>query len=311
MQAISLPKLDDARIDPAPLKLGHVRVPRIKPGLPLFLSAGICLVVWWSWQPALAAASSSSIAFLLVMTVGMLHGCLDFEVAASQQRTSSRLRFSAIYNLQIALIAAVWIWSQQVAIWLFFASTAWHFGESDDAILKLNLSWPVRVLLGAALIGWVISTHLTRNYSDWQQLGVVPIGSAANIVIEAGLATLSLCIITAILLSSTASWPTIGLVFIALGFMAWLPLVPAFTLYFGFWHSLQMLYFLKEELHLNWQQLILKGLPYLLATYGLFAVLYLFRSFLPCTMEVLVMAVVSCLTLPHALCMHHLFERRA
>ena len=118
-----------------------------------------------------------------------------------------------------------------------------------------------------------------------------------------------LIVIATILSGLYLSWRDTCMLFAMLMITWLLPMIPAFTVYFGFWHSMHTLFLIKQDIKVTTQGLISKATPYLAICVGItFVMMALFSQF-SMGSEVVLVVFVSALTLPHAGTMHKLLLR--
>ena len=266
--------------------------------------------------PDFNQAYSYGITFIVIITLGLIHGSLDYDVDAGSKSSPNLLAFLGKYIFQMVIIAAIWMVAPALALSLFLLFTAWHFGETDFSLFKLKFE-PVTVMLyGVGITGWLLGSHYTPERKEFTD--------ALSLFIESNIGTtytfkqlteiLSLVsfglILAAAVLSKIFRTPIALLLLTALLLITWfLPLLLSFTFYFGFWHSMHTINLIMNDIKVNTKVLVIKSLPYLgtAITMGL-ASIFVLEAFDQNT-ELAIFVFISSLTLPHATVMHQMLKR--
>jgi Brp/Blh family beta-carotene 15,15'-monooxygenase len=264
---------------------------------------------------------------ILLTVVGIPHGAVDHLVEAKSQlgarRPFSLHRFLGLYVLQMTVYAALWLVFPAVSLLLFLLLSAWHFGESDTEPAPNHILWHAfKGCLGA----WVLCFILLREpaftadvihriargnpYADtawlwvWQHhiVVLIALGLCAVGLYSAGR-----------LLEPVAHACRRWLPWCAvMGVVYFLPLLPAFALYFGGWHAVNtfrhMHHYLGPEATPWW--LWRRALPFTLlstAVLLLTAVVW-WRAFSDVDPMPVVFIFIAIITLPHLLVMSRMFK---
>ena len=268
--------------------------------------------------------------FLLSMLIsGIPHGALDHIVQQENERRANRLfnntTFTRRYLAPIAIYALAWYLAPQLSFIIFILMSCWHFGETDIINIKSLpiLTVTLRFTYGVCIIAWILITHhaqateiLVRiipanstTFHLWlNSVKVIPFYYILSFLIMAlvvslmnthfnRLRSIQVCQLLIIIISTR-----------------WLPLLPAFAVYFAGWHSVITLFNIKAFIsgaNTNKRpekNLWVKALPFsLLAITGLIITAVLLNYFallfnpLP-----LVFVFLSVITLPHMQVMHKL-----
>lgn len=265
--------------------------------------------------PGFEQQYSYQLMFAVVLSLGLIHGCLDFEIAKVKAPKVSLFKFLLRYVSQILGIALIWLFSPTVALGVFLLCTAWHFGETDFSLFKLNQPAWVIFIYGLGLTGWLFGSHIDRNLDSLKLLGITSAGEVQFLVylakypvIFAGFSLLM--ILVAVLVSGLyRSFSKMGMLVLLLAVVWTLPVLQAFTVYFGFWHSLHTLYLIKSDIQISTKGLILKAIPYLVISISMTWLMIVAFSFIDLGSEVVLVVFISSLTLPHAITMHDLLNR--
>jgi len=262
-----------------------------------------------------------------VIILGIPHGALDHIVAekyaTSHHKSFSLILFLGNYLLQMVAYALLWFWFPAFSLFLFLIISAWHFGESDMHPAPKHIYWLLsQAILGAVVLFFIlmrepdftaeIVARITRNDDTtakvWQFLF-----RNALWVYASGFVALS---VTALLAQQVApvhinssKFTCFVLLLIVISF---LPLLPAFALYFGGWHSINTFNHISSFVNKerSMPQLWLVAMPFsivafvfLLATAAIWY--YAFSNVDPLPILFIFIAII---TLPHLLVMHNMFR---
>jgi Brp/Blh family beta-carotene 15,15'-monooxygenase len=292
----------------------------------------IALVAWQLLVGPLVYKFQVLFFITTILIFGIPHGALDRivdqEVARRRKTSFQKLTFSVKYIGAIAAYALLWHLFPQVSLVAFLLMSSWHFGETDFQLIKNKtlLSVFSRIVYGMSILLWIISTHTTEASVTIFQL--IPAASALlkvwlvvvenNQLIIAGAACI---IVAALLINQLGNWSKFSLkvifqLIIILTSCYFLPLLPAFALYFVGWHSLITLYNIEEFINtgtpttkrFSVMSLCLKALPASLMAIGaLLLTGLLFRYNAPIFNPLpLLFVFLSLITLPHVQVMHKL-----
>lgn len=265
--------------------------------------------------------------FLLVVS-GIPHGALDHlverERAARLGESFSLLRFLIKYLFTMGVYAGAWLLAPVPCLLVFLLISAWHFGETDLDNAPQTPYWSLaRLLSGGFVLAFILITHavettpiLTRIVQEdkvamliWQ--GIV--GQSGAVL--RGWATLTL-VLMMMAYGQRPAWLDgwrLARLLTVVAITYYLPLLPAFMLYFGGWHALSSFRSLRDYLPKNttnpaeaawrvWQQsLPLTGVAF--GFLGFFAIgwLYVIPDLDPLP---ILFILLSLITLPHISVMH-------
>lgn len=204
----------------------------------------------------------------LVATVGLLHGALDHKVAFAYFSVDARFRdwFRFLFGYVGVMIAygLLWFILPILALILFLGLSVWHFGQSDlspyqpkrgAALLFITRSSAVlAMILGfhveetQAILSSVIDISVLYPYAEVMAVGAWLLHVLTLLIFRPQ------PLIKALL---DISWLAVLSYF--------LPLLMAFSVYFGLWHSVNHLHELRNYLHYErWGNLVRDGLPFTL-----------------------------------------------
>lgn len=189
-----------------------------------------------------------------VLLTGIPHGALDHLVVAGtdarQQRAFSMRRFLVRYLLLMAIYALIWWQWPALALLAFMGCSAYHFGETDLALLPDHHTVADRFLFvgyGWLFVSFLTLTHTAEALPILAQLPGIEVSSEQFIAVvtahapaySMGCGVLALGLLVYV-------WRTVGgracgvllLQSVVLGVViATLPLLLAFTFYFAWWHA--------------------------------------------------------------------------
>jgi Brp/Blh family beta-carotene 15,15'-monooxygenase len=266
--------------------------------------------------PDFNQAYSYGITFIVIITLGLIHGSLDYDVDAGSKSSPNLLAFLGKYIFQMVIIAAIWMVAPALALSLFLLFTAWHFGETDFSLFKLKFESITVMMYGIGITGWLLGSHYTPERKEFTDALSFFIESNTNTTYTfkqlteiLSLVSLGLILVAAIL-SKMFRNPTALLLLTALLLITWyLPLLLSFTFYFGFWHSMHTINLIMNDIKVNTKVLVIKSLPYLGTAIVMgIASIFVLEAFNQNT-ELALFVFISSLTLPHATVMHQMLKR--
>lgn len=293
----------------------------------LTIALGSALVGWqWAAGSLPAPVQWLVVAGLLVGT-GIPHGALDHridrETATRQGRSFSLIGFLAKYLLTMVVYGLAWFVAPALSLLLFLLISAWHFGETDIERVPLTPAWTVtRFVAGGFVLAFILLTHAAEvtpildriTHGDaltktvWQQ----GLRYGPAVWLYWGLLTGYLFVRAYRLRPVGIDWFRLGRLAVVLGLGYPLPLLLAFSLYFGGWHALSSFQTIYRYLNhsqattLTARQIWLKSVPFTaLALVSLAGLAWWWQQYasqwdpLP-----LLFVFLSLITLPHLNVMH-------
>jgi beta-carotene 15,15'-dioxygenase len=215
------------------------------------LGAGLVLVQ--QWNGGLSPLVQMTFFGVLLGLTGIPHGALDHlveqETARKAQRPFHLYPFLGQYLLTMAGYGALWLVFPSGSLLFFLLMSAWHFGETD--LEKAPPTWPwnlARFILGTLVLSGILLLHRAETAPLVARISG---GNAAVLATWDFLATHATAVLVTLALTFAAlfaiayqqrpllldrgrvlRWCCILLL------TAYLPLLPAFALYFGGWHAL-------------------------------------------------------------------------
>jgi Brp/Blh family beta-carotene 15,15'-monooxygenase len=201
---------------------------------------------------------------ILIGATGIPHGALDHLIAKAnaeqENKTFTISRFLLRYVTVIVLYGFCWIKLPGISLVIFLIISAWHFGETDLHAANNILLWQVcRFLWGTLVLLIILLTHPEQTSAIVLRIS----GQSATVnnllsffvtngfIICVGL--FIICSTFLLLVHKKAKWNfNSGVIFnllLILGLTAYLPLLPAFALYFGGWHAIRSFEIIFTYLH--------------------------------------------------------------
>lgn len=301
-----------------------------------FFTITRCIVLLLGTLLAIAHGLTSvadwvDISFFLVLVVGIgiPHGAVDHLIeqrsAEKRGQAFSVIRFLIGYLLMMLGYATLWYFFPALSFGIFLLLSAWHFGESDLQPAPSHPFWRLsQILLGALILFFILmrAPALTAEV-----IGSITLQHPATLGLwqwlsEHASLTFGLLILM-ILASGIAAQIKAPVKFRAGQWLYWLlllsviyflPVLPAFALYFGGWHALntfgQMADFLGKD-HSVWS-LWKAAFPFTLAAAigSLVLGAIWLISFSEADPIPVLFIFIAVITLPHLLVMHRMFALR-
>ncbi len=261
----------------------------------------ITLLVFQQFQLGLL---SNFILIVGLLSIGLPHGALDHLYSVSN-RLRIPWRFIGVYLGLGLLLLVVWYFLPYLALIMFLAYTAWHFGQADFEIWKLP-SGVSSFFWGILILALILGSHWTETNQILNEMGIeIPKYLSFSFDFSQTITGL-LAILSLLLLFTKSFFSRIIETIFVLILGAWLPLLPAFACYFVFQHSLHGWQHLRQKMKLNHRNMWLQALPFTLGALVLFgAHLYLIQE--PNWGQVFIF--LSALSFPHVYYMHKSYQK--
>jgi beta-carotene 15,15'-dioxygenase len=251
---------------------------------------------------------------LPLLVIGMIfpgipHGAVDHELKLANHPVRSLPLFVIRYLGIMLVIVLVWYVAPFAGLFLFLAYSAWHFGETDTR--EWNIYRPLYAILqGAGMLSFLLLSHPVDLVQYLQLLGMpnVHIGQQVSLWISTMAAAILLLFGLVIPSSKRSSWLRTILVLLAGVF---LPLIPAFGLYFICIHSATGWGHIKNKLRLNNAQLLRLAMPFSLGAFALFALLILVDQWIGLSFDGFIPAIfvfLAAVSAPHIWYMHRFYQ---
>lgn len=240
-----------------------------------------------------------------LITVGIPHGAVDHLLETGNWESSKMLRFIVLYLLQAAAIGLIWYLLPTLALFTFLAYSAWHFGQADGKQWKFKAG--ISLLWGMFVLFYILGTHLAETNAITTVIGKLSLPFGCPIWV----------IIPWLLWSAYRKQYIFSIALLTLLISTQLPLLFAFGFYFIGQHSLTGWQHIKEHLNQSHLNVWLKALPFHIGAWLLFFTFLLFSS-KPNSLiggETAIwgqfFVFIACLSLPHAISMHRLYNKKA
>jgi Brp/Blh family beta-carotene 15,15'-monooxygenase len=265
------------------------------------------------------------VSMFLVFTIGIAHGSVD-NILYLKKTTVKPLSFYLIYLLLVGSYALLWFVFPLFAITSFLLISAYHFGQSQliDCFKNSTLMhkflyavWGISLL--SALLN-IKQGEIVAIFSSYEDLRIFETLLGSEYIHYLHIA--STITVVALLLYFTASrqfsnermfFEFFILILINFSFAAF-PVLPGFTLYFVFLHSLNSLQdefkFLKNRDQLQIWSFIKKLLPNTIisiaATLVIFASIYF--DYIDFSYGFVILVLISSITFPHVFVMEKFYS---
>lgn len=189
----------------------------------------------------------------LMVLIGIPHGGLDHLIAEQYSKAEQKLfllwRFLLGYVIQMGVYGLLWMIFPSLSLLIFLLISAWHFGESDlhpapkHLLWRLvQMNWGSIILLFILLREPLFTADLLSRISRgdevvlqvWQQVSLY--SAYLYFILLPLLAALAgLAFRVEPVSFQKVRWATLLLILLIVNY---LPLLPAFALYFAGWHAL-------------------------------------------------------------------------
>ena len=290
---------------------------------------GLMLLLWQYFQGSLPQNVQIIFFVSLILLTGIPHGALDHLIQEATDKKLSRVYSARLFLLKYLVImllyALVWYWFSGLSLLIFLVISAWHFGETDlEKAPQNTLIWSfTRLIYGFYVLAFILLTHLEevrpivdkmiKNQESLEVFWHFFTLNVKQILYLLGLSFTTIFIIAQSEFLINFDKIRIFRLCLILLMSAYLPLLPAFALYFGGWHALCAFdniheYLRKDHPSLSFKLVYLKTLPYtILAIVFLFTFLWYFRvhtkHFDPFP---ILFIFISLITLPHLIIAHQM-----
>jgi Brp/Blh family beta-carotene 15,15'-monooxygenase len=215
---------------------------------------GLVLIACQSFWGNLPISIQLTYFIAMIALTGIPHGALDHIVAnANNVKLGKRFHFGKFllkYVLAVVMYAICWIYLPSISLLFFLIISAWHFGETDIPNFNKQWLWNInRILWGSFVLLLILLTHqqetetillrITSN-ATWVTLSWTFLCKHQISVLSAiGIPVLLLSGLNAIKHKEQFSYTCFLNLIIILAISIYLPLLPAFAIYFGGWHAIR------------------------------------------------------------------------
>jgi Brp/Blh family beta-carotene 15,15'-monooxygenase len=244
---------------------------------------GFMLSIWQYFQGTLSQNIQMIFFVSLILLTGIPHGALDHLIQEVTDKKLNKVynskRFTAKYLSIMLSYALMWYFFSGLSLLIFLTISAWHFGETDlEKAPKNALIWSfTRLIYGFYILAFILLTHIeevhpivTKMLDDQQNalnIWQIIVLNVNQIMYLLGLSFITIFIIAQSKHSIKFDKIRIVRLMLILLLTAYLPLLPAFALYFGGWHALCAFdnihnYLRKDLPNLSFKLVYLKALPF-------------------------------------------------
>lgn len=293
------------------------------------VAIGIMLLFWQYFQGGLSQNIQIIFFVSLILLTGIPHGALDHLIQETSDKKRNRVYnvklFLLKYLLIMVLYALAWYWFSGLSLVIFLTISAWHFGETDlEKVPKNALIWSfTRLIYGFYILAFILLTHLDEvrpivNRMIENQKSILAFWNFIALNVKQILYLLGLSFTTIFIVAQSEfsiQFDKIRIFRLCLILIisAYLPLLPAFALYFGGWHALCAFdnihdYLRNDYPNLSFKRIYFKTLPLtVLAIAFLCIFLWYYRIYthhfdpLP-----ILFIFISLITLPHLIIAHQM-----
>jgi beta-carotene 15,15'-dioxygenase len=295
----------------------------------LSIAAGCILLIWQFLTGELAPSVQIAFFSVFILFTGIPHGAIDHlvekETAERQQKSFNLLGFLSKYLFTMLLYAGAWFVFPSLSLLFFLLISAWHFGETDIENAPPTVLWnAARFSLGCLILLWILLFHavevtpilerISRNNDTvqtvWQFFVEYKNMFLIFFAVMTGLFSYLANKKNALNFDKKRFARLSAIVVLTY----FLPLLPAFGLYFGGWHALcsfdnihnylsaQNSKISNESILKTWSKTL--GFTLLAISFLAFAVWFWLRFYHTWDALPLLFIFLSLITLPHLNVMH-------
>lgn len=284
--------------------------------------SGIFLLVWQSYQGFLSQNIQVAFFVTLILLTGIPHGSLDHLIQEANDKRQNRVynfaKFIVKYLLLMAVYGLAWYWFSGISLMIFLIISAWHFGETDLENVPINSRiWSfTRLFYGFYILSFILLTHTEEVNPIIQQMitgqnNALVFWKFIQENVKQILYLFGLVLSTIFIVAQSEYFIKFDKIrilrlILILTLTIYLPLLPAFALYFGGWHALCAFdtihgYLQKDHPLLTFKSVYLKALPFtIMAIIFLSAFLYYCKNYTQAYNPFPILFIfISLITLPH------------
>lgn len=264
---------------------------------PIILTILCILLIIPPWELELSHNLTKILLLSGLVLIGIPHGAVDHLLETKSWNYRKAPVFIFKYIALGLLMACVWFFLPTAALLLFLLYSAWHFGQADGVLWRINKA--TSFLWGGSLLLFILGTHLIETNSILSSMG--------TIVFPASLPWWLLMPWSLWFLSrkNYAALITTGWIMLS----SQIPLMFAFGLYFIGQHSFNGWQHVKEHLQMSHTSIWLHSLPFHAGAWILLGIFFLLR---PITNDSsswgIFFIFLACLSLPHVLAMQRMYR---
>jgi len=235
--------------------------------------------------------------------VGIPHGAVDHLLETGKWNNPLAAGFIIRYLLQAAVMAMVWYFTPDLALIIFLAYSAWHFGQADGHLW--GFSKGTSLLWGSSVLLYILGTHSSETNGILKFLG------SLHVPFECPAMVLLPWLIYAIFRGKHAFAITITWLSIS----SQLPLIFAFGLYFIGQHSSTSWMQICRHLQLTQKRVWLHALPFHISAWLLMSLFFFTWPVMDSSSVSNQWAVffifIACISFPHTLAMKIVYARKS
>ncbi|MDZ4667493.1 MAG: beta-carotene 15,15'-dioxygenase, Brp/Blh family [bacterium] len=240
------------------------------------------------------------------LSVGLSHGAMDHLTQRKISHPKQLFHFILSYLIKGALLGLVWFFFPATALLIFICYSAWHFGQADFHEWGLKQGWQ-SIFWGFIVLLTILGFHFQELIAILQQIPNLYGANLFTTISEAQIASFQIFIVISALLIAAlnkSKYMLFTLSYLLLSSM--LPLLVSFGIYFVSQHSVHGWRHLQKGLNETSFKLWVKSLPFSMG--GVILIAY-FMLFSGTNYVGLFFIILSCLSLPHVLSMHHFYAK--
>jgi Brp/Blh family beta-carotene 15,15'-monooxygenase len=240
------------------------------------------------------------------LSVGLSHGALDHLTEKTIDSRKLFIQYVLIYLAKGALLGLLWIAMPDMALFVFIAFSAWHFGQAD--FKEWNLKHGLNSFIwGFIVLATILICHQTETVEVLNHIKGLQIQKAFESLTEKQLLIVQVSItifsiVFSFFLRSKKLLLTLGYLLLS----TTLPLLASFGIYFVAQHSMHGWRHLKADLQSTSFNLWLKALPFSMGGALIFLIFMMLnnKDFFG-----IFFIVLSCISLPHIISMDKFYRK--
>jgi lycopene beta-cyclase len=271
---------------------------------PFLILCFVCILFLLSDFPEKQNIVGFTALLIGMICVGIPHGAVDHLIESKSWDYRKAPGFIANYIALMAIIGIFWWIAPTLALIVFLAYSAWHFGQAD--VTHWSLPKTLNIPWGAFLLLYILGTHQGETTEILKYIAGIdfPISISPFAIVPWILFALWKRNMPLIF---TVCWLVLS---------SQLPLLIAFGTYFIGQHSITSWGHLKQHLQLENKKIWIHSLPFHL---GAWLILFLFFAIWPSLQNQINTAYsawgiffifISCVSFPHVIFMNKLYKKR-
>jgi Brp/Blh family beta-carotene 15,15'-monooxygenase len=271
---------------------------------PFLILCFVCILFLLSDFPEKQNIVGFTALLIGMICVGIPHGAVDHLIESKSWDYRKAPGFIAKYIALMAIIGFFWLIAPTLALIVFLAYSAWHFGQAD--VTHWSLPKTLNIPWGAFLLLYILGTHQAET------TGILRYIAGLDFPISISPLAIVPWIFFAIWKRNSPMIVTVCWLLLS----SQLPLLLAFGTYFIGQHSITSWGHLKQHLQLENKKIWIHSLPFHL---GAWLILFLFFAIWPSLQNQINTAYsawgiffifISCVSFPHVIFMNKLYKKR-